>query len=38
MDFDRATVEAWLASLARADAEGRHFVSVVPTLTTAARV
>jgi arsenite methyltransferase len=37
-DVDRASADAWLASLARADAEGRHFVSVVPILTTAARV
>lgn len=34
---DRPTIDAWLASLARADAEGRHFVSVVPILTTATR-
>jgi ubiquinone/menaquinone biosynthesis C-methylase UbiE len=36
-DVDRAGIDAWLASLARADAEGRHFLSVVPILTTAAR-
>jgi arsenite methyltransferase len=36
-EVDREAANAWLASLARADAEGRHFVSVVPILTTATR-
>jgi len=34
---DRPSLDAWLASLERAGAEGRHFLSVVPILTTATR-
>jgi ubiquinone/menaquinone biosynthesis C-methylase UbiE len=37
-DVERAAADAWLASLERADAEGRHFLSVVPVLTTATRI